>query len=329
MGFKDVIGNSGVKKILHRALKQKKLPNSMIFAGPAGIGKKRTALVVAKALNCLKKTSDACEECTHCKAINNGNFPDVMVISPAKDVLKIDQMRLLKETAYLKPMAGQKRVFIVIEAEKMNDEASNSLLKILEEPPPFSHIILVTPNPYRIISTLKSRCQMFQFSPIPKEEIQKALVAKGIQPERARILSLQVDGNLKQALTLEWDEVQSQRKQAWHLFLALQKREKAAQLLKQFSQPRSVIKEDLEKTLGILASFCRDVILIKEKAEPDFLLNPDFEGDLREVAQSMPMEQAMNFLSKIDFAISALPRNLNVNILVSSIFSNFLEQSHV
>ena len=329
MGFKDVIGNSGVKKILQRALKQKKLPNSLLFAGPAGIGKKRTALVVAKALNCLKKTSDACEECTHCKAINNGNFPDVMVISPAKDVLKIDQMRLLKETAYLKPMAGKKRVFIVIEAEKMNDEASNSLLKILEEPPPFSHIILVTSNPYRIISTLKSRCQMFQFSPIPKEEIQKALVAKGIQPERARILSLQVDGNLKQALSLEWDEVQSQRKQAWHLFLALQKREKAAQLLKQFSQPRSVIKEDLEKTLGILASFCRDVILIKEKAEPDFLLNPDFEGDLREVAQSIPLEQAMNFLSKIEFAITALPRNLNVNILVSSIFSNFLEQSHV
>jgi DNA polymerase-3 subunit delta' len=226
-------------------------------------------------------------------------------------------------------MAGQKRVFIVIEAEKMNDEASNSLLKILEEPPPFSHIILVTPNPYRIIPTLKSRCQVFQFSPIPKEKIQKALVTKGFQPERARILSLHADGNLKQALSLEWDEVQSRRKQAWQLFLALLKREKAAQLLKQFSQPRAVIKEDLEKTLEILASFCRDVILIKEKAEPDFLMNPDFEQDLREVAQSVPLEQAMNFLSKIDFAISALPRNLNVNILVSSIFSNFLEQSHV
>jgi len=329
MGFKEVIGNSGVKKILHRALKQKKLPNSLLFTGPEGIGKKQTALVVAKALNCLKKTSDACEECTHCKAINNGNFPDVMVISPAKDVLKIDQMRLLKDTAYLKPMSGHKRVFIVSEAEKMNDEASNSLLKILEEPPPFSHIILVTPNPYRIIPTLKSRCQIFQFSPIPKEEIQKALVAKGFQPEKAHILSLLVDGNLKQALSLEWDEVQSQRKQAWHLFLALHKREKAAQLLEQFSQSRAVIKEELEKTLEILASFCRDVILLKEKAEPDFLLNPDFEQGLREVAQSIPLRQAMDFLSKIDFAISALRRNLNVNILVSSIFSNFLEQSYV
>jgi DNA polymerase III delta' subunit len=329
MSFKAVIGNNGVKKILHRALKHKKLPNSLLFAGPPGIGKKQTALVVAKALNCLKKTSDACEECAHCHAINNGNFPDVMVILPAKDMLKIDQMRLLKDTAYLKPMAGRKRVFIVCDAEKMNDEASNSLLKVLEEPPPFSHIIMVTTNPYRIIPTLKSRCQTFQFSPIPKEDIQKVLENRGFQQEKAHILSLLVDGNLKKALSLEWEEVQSQRNQAWDLFLALLRREKTASLLKQFSHSRAVIKEELEKTLEIMASFCRDVILIREGGEPGFLLNPDYEQDLKEVAQSVSLSQAVNFLDKIDFAISALQRNLNVNILVSSLFSNFLERSHV
>jgi DNA polymerase III delta' subunit len=329
MSFKTVIGNNGVKKILQRALKHKKLPNSLLFSGPAGIGKKRSALVVAKALNCLKKTSDACEECTHCHAINNGNFPDVMVILPVKDVLKIDQMRLLKDTAYLKPMAGRKRVFIVCDAEKMNDEASNSLLKILEEPPPFSHIILVTTNPYRIIPTLKSRCQTFQFSPIPKEDIQKVLQNKGFQQDKAHILSLLVDGNLKKALSLDWEEVQSQRNQAWELFVALHRREKAGTLLKRFSQSRAVIKEELENTLEIVASFCRDVILIKEGGEPEYLLNPDFEQDLKEVAQSLPLNHAMDFLAKMDFAISALQRNLNVNILVSSLFSNFLEQSYV
>lgn len=329
MAFKDIVGNNGVKKILHRALKQKKLANSLLFAGYKGIGKKETALVVAKALNCLKKSADACEECAHCRAINNGNFPDVMVISPVKEMLKIDQMRLLKETAYLKPMVGRKRVFIILEAEKMNDEASNSLLKILEEPPPFSHIILVTPNPYRIIPTIKSRCRVFQFSPIPKEEILKALVAKGFQPERANILSLQADGNLKMALSLEWDLVQTQRKRAWHLFLALHKREKAADLLNQFSSSRAVVKEELKKILEILASFCRDVILIQENAGAGFLLNPDFEQDLADVAQSITSAQAMDFLSKIDSAIAALEKNQNVNILVSSIFSNFLEWSHV
>ncbi len=329
MAFKDVVGNDGVKKVLHRALKQKKLPNSLLFAGHEGIGKKETALVVAKALNCEKKTSDACEECSHCRAINHENFPDVMVISPAKEVLKIDQMRLLKETAYLKPMVGCKRIFIIDEAEKMNDEASNSLLKILEEPPTFSHIILVTSNPYRIIPTIKSRCQIFQFSPIPKEDIQRVLVAKGVRPERARILSLLVDGNLKQAVSLDWEEVQSQRKMAWNFFLALQKKENAGNLLQQFSASRAVIKNDLENTLRILASLCRDILLINEKADPEFMLNPDLAEEISETARSVSADQAMDFLGQIDFAMGALRKNLNINVLVSSIFSNVMEWSHV
>jgi DNA polymerase-3 subunit delta' len=140
---------------------------------------------------------------------------------------------------------------------------------------------------------------------------------------------LLANGNLKQALSLEWEEVQSQRKKALHLFLALHKRERAADLLKQFSASRAVIKEELETTLEILASLCRDVVLIKEKAEAGFLMNPDFEQEIGKVAQSVSLVQAMDFLAKIDFAIDALRKNLNVNILVSSIFSNFLEWSHV
>lgn len=329
MSFDDVIGNTKVKKILHRVLKQKKLPNSMLFAGPEGIGKKKTAMVVAKALNCLKKTADACEECTHCRAINKGNFPDVMTISPDKDILKIDQMRLLKDTAYLKPMAGRTKVFVVDDAEKMNEPASNSLLKVLEEPPPFSHIILVTPHSYKILPTLKSRCQIFHFTPIPREMIQEALVDKNVQPERARILSLLVNGNLEKALSLDWEEVRSQRERAWGIFLSLHRKEKAASLLKELSMSRAADKDDLAGTLGILASFCRDIVLIKEKARPEFLMNPDFEEALRDIEPSLSLDQAMDFLSEMDFVITALPRNLNVNILVSAVFSNFLERSHV
>ena len=198
-----------------------------------------------------------------------------------------------------------------------------------EEPPSFSHIILVTSNPYRIIPTLKSRCQVLPFSPVPKEEIQKALEAKGFQPEKAQIISLLVDGNLERALSLDWEEVRTQRNRAWSLFLALHKREKAASLLKDFSMSRGIIKEELEKTLEILASFCRDLILIKEQGDVGYLLNPDFEEDLREVARFIPLNQAMHFLSEMDFAIEALRRNLNMNIIISSLFSNNWERRYV
>jgi DNA polymerase-3 subunit delta' len=329
MAFKDITGNWGVKRILSKALKQKKLSNSLLFAGPEGIGKKETALVVAKALNCLKKSSDACEECTYCRAINNGNFPDVMVLSPAKEVLKIDQMRLLKDTAYLKPMTGHRRVFIVEEAEKMNDEASNSLLKVLEEPPAFSQIILITSNPYIIIQTIKSRCQLFMFSPIARDEIEKVLALKGYREDKARILSLHVSGNLKQALTLEWEKVQTLREQAWHLFLAFLKEEKISPHMKQFSSLRTAVKEELEDVFRILSSFCRDVILIKEGADRELLLNPDFEEDLLKIAGAITLEQALEILSRIDFAATGLKKNLNMNILLSAMFSKFFEWDHV
>jgi len=92
---------------------------------------------------------------------------------------------------------------------------------------------------------------------------------------------------------------------------------------------RIVVRDELKNTLEVLASFCRDVILIKEKAESGFLLNPDFEGDLEELARSITLDQALDSLAEIDLAIASLQRNLNVNILVNSIFSNFLEWNHV
>jgi DNA polymerase III delta' subunit len=329
MAFKDIFGNPGVKKILSKALKHKKLPNSLLFSGPDGIGKKQTALVVAKALNCLKKTSDACEECANCKAINNGNFPDVMILSPVKDVLKIEQMRLLKDTAYLKPMTARKRIFIVEKAEQMSDEASNSLLKILEEPPSFSQIILLTANPYRIMATIKSRCRIFQFLPIPREEIQKALEGRGCQAEKAKVLSLLVRGNLELALALEWDEVQEQRKEAWKFFLALLKKDRTSLYLQRFSGSRAAVQEDLENVLGMLSSFCRDVILLREGGDEEFLLNPDYAEGLRQLKLSVTTEKLTELLSRTDFAMAGLKKNCNVNILTASMFSNFMEWDHV
>jgi DNA polymerase III delta' subunit len=142
-------------------------------------GKRDTALVLAKALNCQKKKDDACEACASCKAVNAGNFPDVMEIQPEGNVLKIEQMRLLRDIVHLKPMTGKRRVFIVAEAEKMTEEAANSLLKILEEPPLFSYIILMTDNPFLLLPTIKSRCQILNFLPISREDIEKILVHKG------------------------------------------------------------------------------------------------------------------------------------------------------
>jgi DNA polymerase III delta' subunit len=330
MAFKDILGNSRVKKILRKALQKSKVPNSMLFFGPEGIGKKDMALVLAKAMNCERKKDDACEVCSSCKAINAGNFPDVIEISPEKEVIKIEQMRTLRKIAYLKPMMGKKRVFVVVDADKMTEEAANSLLKILEEPPLFSYIILVAQNPFMIMSTIQSRCQVLNFTPVSREDIGKILVEKGFEENKARIISLLVHGNLKQALSLEWEEVQDKRMKAWQLFLSLLRKGKVALFLRNYAtSQRALIRDEWEQVLEMLSSFCRDSILIKERGDIRLLMNPDFEEKIRKEETQMSLEALMDCLTKIDYAIYGLGKNLNVNLLVSSFFSYFKEWEYV
>ncbi len=330
MAFKDILGNSRVKKTLRKALQKNKVPNSMLFCGPRGIGKRDMALVLAKAMNCERKKDDACEACPSCKAINAGNFPDVIEISPEKDVIVIDQMRMLRKIAYLKPMMGKKRIFVVVDADKMKEEAANSLLKILEEPPLFSYIILVAHNPFLIMSTIKSRCQVLNFSPVSKEDIGKILVDEGYEEKKARIISLLVHGNLKQALSLEWEEVQDKRTKAWQLFLSLLRKGKVGLFLRNYAtSQRALVRDEWGQILEMLSSFCRDSILIKEKGDRRLLMNPDYEEEIRKAETLMSLEGLMDCLTKIDYAIYGLEKNLNVNLLVSSFFSYFKEWEYV
>lgn len=329
MAFDDVLGNNRTKKILRRSLERKRIPNSLLFFGPEGVGKRDIALVLAKALNCLKNRDDACDACASCRAIENGNFPDVMVIEPEKNILKIEQMREMKQTAYLKPMIGRKRVFIIDQAEKMNQEAANSVLKILEEPPAFTHIILITPNPFLILPTIRSRCQDVSFSQISKQDIEKVLVERGQDEEKARIISLLVKGNLKQAMNLEWEEIQPLREKAWALFDSVSLGMGISSFVKDYAfERRDSIEAEFVQVLEIMSSFGRDLLLIKSSGNEDLLMNPDRESGLRDEAMRFSLGQILEFLVKIDYALYALERNVNVNLLVSTTLANMMEKCH-
>jgi DNA polymerase III delta' subunit len=329
VGFDDVLGNSRVKKILRLALQKNRVPNSLIFSGPKGVGKRSLALVLAKAINCEKKKDDACEECPSCLAITGRRMPDVWTIEPEKQILQIDQMRAMRQAAYLRPMMSRKRIFIIDEAEKMNEAASNCLLKILEEPPLFSHIILLTANPDLILPTIRSRCQVLQFSPIGKKEIERVLAEKGYSEDRAKIMSLLVRGNLEEALDLDWDEVQEKRQEAWNIFLSFLGKKEASAFVRSYAfGKRSMIWEDLERTLEIVASFCRDFILLKEGGEPSLLLNPDYRKEIEPLTPGWSLAKAGECLGQIETVISGLSKHLNISLLVSSFYSLMGENNH-
>jgi DNA polymerase III delta' subunit len=340
MAFKDIAGNSRVKRILRRALQRHRLPNSLLFSGPAGVGKTTMALTVAKALNCLTLEDDACDACASCRAIGKasrdpekqGLAPDVMFIAieENKQKIAIDQIRLLKQMAYLRPMSARVRVFILRGADAMSEDASNSILKVLEEPPAASTLILVTEKPHLVLPTIRSRCRILEFSLVAREEIARALVAGGQPADRANLLAFLADGSMENALDPDpgWDDVLKSRQRDWDLFRAMLAGGGGADFLNKFAFVTRVMGEDnLRQTMKMFASFCRDILLIKEHGESRYLLNPDLEEALREAEGQWSLERTQNCLARTESVLSGLSRNrnLNMNLQAAVTYSNFRE----
>jgi len=156
-------------------IKGGKLAHAYLFAGPEGAGKRSTAKELAKALNCERASFDSCGECSSCRKIDKGIHPDVNWIAPegAGKMIKIEKIRGLKSSINLTPYEGKIKVYIIDKAHKMNEEASNSLLKTLEEPPQNSILILISEKPETLLYTIKSRCQEMQFKSLQVEDILK------------------------------------------------------------------------------------------------------------------------------------------------------------
>src|SRR3954470_7288705 len=149
MAFRDVIGHRRIVALLARSIARDSVPPSLIFSGPAGVGKRLTAIAVAQALNCLSPAdSDACGTCAACTRIARGVHPDVLVIEPGDfGSIKIEQVRDVVDRAAYRPFEGKRRVVIIDEADALVVAAQNGLLKTLEEPPSASVFVLVTARP--------------------------------------------------------------------------------------------------------------------------------------------------------------------------------------
>jgi DNA polymerase-3 subunit delta' len=202
MAFRDIVGQDTAINILLRTIQRGRLASSYLFAGESGIGKKFTAINLAKAVNCLKTVNihqsnpslppfskgglegiinselnqfDACDECTSCKKIDTGVHPDFLLISPESGQIRIDEIRAIDDVLSLKAFEGRKKIVIVDDADSMNPYAANAFLKTLEEPPEDSLIILITSNPDRLPDTIRSRCSRVNFTPLSYTACRKVI----------------------------------------------------------------------------------------------------------------------------------------------------------
>lgn len=194
MSFEQILGQDRAKKILQNGLRTEKVSHAYLFSGPKGTGRMAAALTFTKAIFCERMTDDACGECLSCRKIEHGNHPDVHIIVPDGQSIKIDQIRELQREFSYRTQATGRKVYIMEQAEKMTVQAANSLLKFLEEPTSPAVAILITENGQAMLPTIQSRSQMVPFTPQDPILICQTLVAEGCPAILARAAVYLVNG---------------------------------------------------------------------------------------------------------------------------------------
>ena len=203
-----VLGHEKPRARLVRLLREGRVPHALLFSGPQGVGKKKTALALAAALLCsAPKDGLACGTCKSCKALAAGTHPDLYAVLPeqagkATPSVKIEQIRAMRGEASRAPLLSGRRVVLIDDAETMNDAASNALLKTLEEPVGATTFLLITGARQAVLPTIVSRCTGVMFGPLDTESIARILEAHGVTEEARGALAALSDGSAGHALRL-------------------------------------------------------------------------------------------------------------------------------
>ncbi len=257
-GVTDIRGHGAAISFLKRSAANGRLANAYIFCGPAGIGKKLTALNFAKTINCLEPDEAlGCDRCPSCKKIDSLNHPDVRLVAPDKKgaSVKIDDIRIIIKDIGLKPYEAKTKVYIIDEADSLTEEAANALLKTLEEPSLDSTLVLITENPGRLPPTIRSRCQSVKFFPLDTAAIEDILaVSHNVERVKARVLAKISGGRVSEALKLKDDDYFNKREHIIKTLLS-----KALSDLEFDKMPRA----DLRAILNIMLTWYRDILVAK------------------------------------------------------------------
>ncbi len=317
-------GQEQLINYLRDAMERGTMAHAYLFVGPAHIGKMTLALELASALNC-EQACPPCKLCRVCQRIEQGKYPDVIVIDKnsgreAKDKKKateigIDTIReTLQRGASLPPYEGRYKVFIIDNADLLSTEAANCLLKTLEEPPQHIVILLLTSEEKALLQTIVSRCQRFELKPVPAGEIENRLSRiEGLDPVKVKLLARLSGGCLGWALTAVNDTAYLQtREQRLCEFNSLLTNNWDDRLsyIQQLTWDRAVAEE----TIKLWLSWCRDVMLLKYSCE-DAITHIDKLNEVRTWANMLTVLEIKDFIDSLNKMLVYLSYNANLHLL--------------
>ncbi|XTR37960.1 ATP-binding protein [Paraclostridium tenue] len=308
MYFDKIIGQSFAKKYLSNSIKKDKINHAYLFEGIDGVGKSTFAKEFAKYL---------------LKTEHIENSPDYINIEPQGASIKIAQIRNLQTDVIIKPH-GDYKIYVINNAEKMTMESQNALLKTLEEPPIYVIIILITNNKNSLLDTIKSRCDIVKFLPIPLVELKTYLEDRGIDEKKASMLSTFSRGSISKALELsESSDFMIMREDIQNNIQTML--EKNVVEVLELPNKYDKYKDNIIEVLDITINYFRDIMMLKENIDKDMIINIDKITYLQNMSKKINYSQVSKIIDIIEETKKKLRSNCNFNLSVQVMALNIYE----
>ena len=308
MYFEKIRGQRFAKKYLSNSIKSNMISHAYMFEGPSGVGKNTMARDLATTLLEME---------------NLFNSPDYIEITPDGNSIKIAQIRKLQSDILVKPYKSYK-IYVIDEAQKMTVEAQNALLKTLEEPPKYAIIILITNNKESLLDTIKSRCEIIKFTPIPLVEVADYLTQTGVDKNRASLLANFSRGSMQKAIELSESEdfhiMRDEVQKYVETFLT-------GSMLDIMDIQSSIekYKDNITNVLDLLVNYFRDIMMAKENVHSSMIINLDRLVFIKNMSTKITYSQLSKIIDIIEETKNKLRSNCNFNISIQVMTLNIYE----
>ena len=308
MYFEKIRGQRFAKKYLSNSIKSNMISHAYMFEGPSGVGKNTMARELAATLLEME---------------NLFNSPDYIEITPDGNSIRIAQIRKLQSDILVKPYKSYK-IYVIDEAQKMTVEAQNALLKTLEEPPKYAIIILITNNKESLLDTIKSRCEIIKFTPIPLVEVADYLTQTGVDKNRASLLANFSRGSMQKAIELSESEdfhiMRDEVQKYVETFLT-------GSMLDIMDIQSSIekYKDNITNVLDLLVNYFRDIMMVKENVDSSMIINLDRLVFIKNMSTKITYSQLSKIIDIIEETKNKLRSNCNFNISIQVMTLNIYE----
>src|SRR5690554_1806596 len=324
MAFIDIIGQEAAIQIIRDELLSGRLHHAYLFMGKEGMGKKTLALQFARALNCKEEEADSCESCLCCRKIMHFNHPDVRLIEIEEGYsIKIEQIRELQKDIAFKPYEAERKVYIIDGADLMTEEAANSLLKTLEDPPKYAIIILLAEKGDKLLPTVISRCQQLSLAEIPVETLEELLLERGADRNTATLLARLAEGSLGYALRMLEEEEYLAFRQELLDFLNNLPGTNALEIFEKSGDFARVMDEDTDETafpvFDLILNWYRDIILYNQGAQKQ-IINIDYMESIIALNKIYRLEELIGIIEEINNIRKMVNSNVKKELALEVLF---------